>query len=201
MRREVKDGVEGRVAATWRALAPNVAGHGAFAPSPSPADAVNRALMVPAVLCLVVGAVLGVWGWGERDAARARIIERVDRHDGPEGGPFFDFSPEEEACLALYSAASLQVPAGGPVPPFPGGPGDPGPGDPVGESERSLVAVLDPATVAGVPGLDGDPDLAQAMAVLQDALVRALDEGREPRSDAEVRFAAQELGRVLNDVC
>lgn len=156
--------------------------------------------MVPAILCVVVGALLGVWGAGDREDSRTRIIEQGGGRDqDDDGGGLFDPEPVGDAylqaragsCQALFLASDLRLPESGP------GVLDPSDAE---EQARSLTYLLGPQVVAGIPGLDV-PEVHAAIEALRSELRGALDEGADPRQDPGVQAAADELGRVASERC
>ncbi len=164
---------------------------------------VSRVLAVPAILCLALGAVLGVWGWGERDAARARIIP--EQEEVVVGGGTSIFAPsfdeqslEDQTCEVLRAASRVEPPYVGPTGPD----GSPSSLDPNASAAltSTLLAVLDPVYVAGIPGLDRI-DLTTAMAAQRDAVERVQQRGGDVTTDRRVEVAGQELGRTLDEVC
>lgn len=174
---------------------------------------VNRLLALPAVLCVVLAAVLGTVGWEGRDESRARAADEDLRREveeyllPPASG---DYQPEADvvriqACDALFRAATLDrtVGAGGldpAVPLDPGVPADPTVTLPAPEAARALVNMLDPIVVVGLPGLD-DPAVLEPMARLRDQVDAAVAAGTDPFTSPVVQGAAQELGMVLATRC
>jgi hypothetical protein len=177
---------------------------------------VNRLLALPAVLCLVLGALLGVWGWGERDAARARIVPELDapsifgspnEEEDPSilGPASFDRDEQTEAvCALLLDASQLRGPLTG-FAPEP----EPVPGEPASssvpavsplEEAAAIVGVLDPQIVTGLPRLDR-ADVVAAIDRQRTAMQRILLDGRDPSTDPEVLAAASELEASLSGVC
>lgn len=167
----------------------------------------SRVLAVPAVLCVVVGALLGVWGWSERDQSRYRVSEeQVDEqvvHGGLFGsGPDAMADLEADVCATLLSATRLE-PAIGPL--GPGGPTLlPGAGTTFPPSPElvaaELVAILQPALVSGLPSLDR-PDVQAGIVAMSDAVLRASRAGRDITADPEVAEAARSLGQALDQAC
>ncbi len=167
----------------------------------------SRVLAVPAVLCVVVGALLGVWGWSERDQSRNRVDEEQADEEVVEGG-LFGSSPdvmadlEAEVCATLLSATRLD-PAIGPL--GPGGPTlSPGAGTTFPPSPElvaaELEAIIQPALVSGLPSLDR-PDIRAGILAQRDAVLRASRAGRDITSDPEVAQTALSLGQALDQVC
>jgi len=183
---------------------------------------VNRLLALPAVLCLVLGGVLGAWGWTQRDEARSRIIPAEDDEGGffgrrgrpadeepPVGGPFAEQDDgTNRFCFELDAAARLDVTllrfiATDPGPSGPGGPAAPTSvvtdvTDPVSLG-RTLVAILDPSAPE-IYLLDG-PDPTVRMGEMGAAVETALAAGRDPLTDAEVRQAAAALLPIVAELC
>ncbi len=168
----------------------------------------SRILAVPAVLCVLAGALLGVWGWSERDQSRDRVDEeQADAgpviEDGlfsPQPGDVADF--EADVCSTLLSATRLD-PAVGPF--GPGGPAmPPGAGTTLPPSPEQLVAalqsILQPNIVSGLPSLDR-PDIRAGIVAQSEAVLRASQAGRDITSDPEVAQTALSLGQALDEVC
>jgi len=165
---------------------------------------VSRLLVVAAALCLVAGAVLGAWGWEDREASARRIVPTPESRgglgvfEGSEGR-------REEACQRLFAVATLQVPrpeASG----WPGGPGEPGGAPRSSEADpeqvaRTFALLLDPGMIEDVPELAQDPEVVRTMADLRAALRRVIDEQRDPYQDRDVSQAAGALGLALIAVC
>lgn len=165
-------------------------------------------LALPAVVCLVAGGLLGTWGWGQRDEARAKIQAAPVI---PEDEGFFDMGPgsgddtqRQMVCGALFDAADLRVPMGsglglGPLA-TEAGPTSSGSTPADFESAQIIIEVLEPYNVYGVEGLD-QPEVVAAMAAQQDAMRRALRAGRNPADDPDVGDAASNLGLILITRC
>lgn len=169
----------------------------------------NRLLLaLPAVVCLMAGGLLGTWGWGQRDEARAKIRAAPVV---PEDGGFFDVGSgsgddthRQMVCGALFDAADLRVPMGnglglGPLA-TEAGPPSPETTPVEVESAEIIMEVLEPYNVYGVEGLD-QPAVVAAMAAQQDAMRRALRAGRNPANDPDVLDAASNLGLILITTC
>ncbi|HXH55922.1 hypothetical protein [Iamia sp.] len=175
----------------------------------------NRLLALPAVLCLVLGVLLGVWGWGERDTTRARIVAEVDDPTtfGPADEEASIFGPAsgdqeeqtEAVCTLLLDASQLRGPLNGFAPGAP----EPVPGEPAAssvpavsplEEAAAIVGVLDPQIVTGLPRL-AEPDVVIAIDRQREAMQRILLDGRDPSTDPEVLAAASQLEAALHGVC
>lgn len=183
-----------------------------------------RSLVVPALVCLIVGAALGTWGWGQRDASRQRMIEeaeaRFEEDDdllGPDGDGMFGPdasalpSPYEAACADILAAADLRLPGQlvppGPEPGTSGEPGAPGgpaaPGAPQVPSEDLapvLSSVLQPERVAGIVELD-ITEVHAAMATMRTAVVDASTAGRDLYEDPAVGVAGLQLRAAVAPLC
>ncbi len=166
---------------------------------------VSRTLALPAVACLVVGVLLGAWGWGQRDEARARILPEEGVEEG--GGVFAPSSTDDpggatapevaEVCDVLRSASRVEAPRMGPL--------DPGGATPTLDTSpaalaAALVSVLDPGLLAGLDGLDR-LDLTLAVVTERDAVLAVQRDGGDPAADPDVVAAGRDLGRVLDDAC
>lgn len=174
----------------------------------------SRLLVGAAVACLLLGALLGVWGWGERDAARDRVrAEAAAARAEAEAEVFGGEDRAAVACAAVTAAAELD-PGRFDVFAPPGVTVDPDdPSDPVPSSEvddpgslgsleiGTLVALLSPETVDGVFGLDS-PETRDAMDRLRIALETSERSGTEDvAADPEVRAAADELRALVSFWC
>lgn len=165
---------------------------------------VSRGLAVPAVVCLALGVVLGVWGWGQRDEARARIVpqEEVIEVGGPFGPGAIDAGQRrDDVCALLLTASRLEPP------PFlvgPGGIGTPPTGPETTISTNllgvALSTVLDPSVVVGLPGLDR-PDVRAAIEGERRAIDIAVADGDDITVDPEVVRSAAVLGQAIGGVC
>jgi hypothetical protein len=179
---------------------------------------VNRLLALPAVLCVVLAAALGLVGWQDReessDRAAAEDLRReVETYLGP--GATGDYQPDQDilrlqACDALFRAATLDRTVGAGVGALdPAMPVDPAattlPADPTvtlpaPEAGRALLNMLDPIVVVGLPGLD-EPAVLDPMARLRQQIDGALAVDHDPFASPNVQAAAQELGAVLATRC
>ena len=158
---------------------------------------VSRALALPAVACLVLGAVLGVWGWGQRDEARARIVpeEEVVEDGGLFGpAPLPDGERLAQTCASLRAASRVERP---PVDPL--GTGPDSPADPI-LTGFALMAVLDPDIVLGLAPLDR-PDVRSAIEDERRAVDVVVSGGGDVTSDPEVARTAAVLGLTLDGTC
>ena len=158
---------------------------------------VSRALALPAVACLVLGAVLGVWGWGQRDEARARI---VPEEEVVEGGGLFDPAPLGDAERLAQACASLRAASRVERPPADGlGVGPEAPADPI-VTGFALMAVLNPELVLGLVPLDR-PDVRAAIEEERRAVDLVVSGGGDVTSDPEVARTAAVLGLTLDGTC
>ena len=178
----------------------------------------NRLLALPAVLCVVLAAVLGTVGWSGREESQDRAAAEDLRREveeymiPPVSG---QYSPDEDiirlqACDALFRAASLDRTVGAGVGALdPGMPVDPAvttlPADPTvtlpaPEAARALLNMLDPIVVVGLPGLD-EPEVLDSMARLRGQVDDALAVDHDPFASPNVQAAAQDLGAVLATRC
>lgn len=158
---------------------------------------VSRGLALPAVACLVLGVVLGVWGWGQRDETRARIVpeEEVVEDDGFLAPPPFDEAAQlEQTCATLRAASRLEEPPVGGLGVAEGVPQDPA------LTGFVLMTVLDPNIVVGVTPLDR-PDVRAAIEDQRQAIDRALSTGVDVTTDPEVLRTAAVLGTALDGTC
>lgn len=166
---------------------------------------IGRVLVAPALVCLLVGGLLGAWGWTQRDASRERMIVQADERAEEEfeslvsgvEGPAFD--PHLWACESLLSAAALETPTSTGAYGLPTDPatGEPAPSVtvPPAQLAAELVTMLGPEQVTGIPELDA-PEVQAAMAELRAVVVDASAAGRDVRTDP----AAIGAGAVLADV-
>lgn len=154
--------------------------------------------------CVVVGVALGAWGWGQRDEARDRLRAEAAAARAELEREADATSERAVACEALRAAAALDPDRFDILTPSSSGPGGPPPTTVTGElgpvQVGTLIALLDPANVAGVEGLDDD-SLTSAMEDLRAALDAAQSAGADVAADPEVRAAADRLGFILDVWC
>jgi len=175
---------------------------------------VNRLLSAGALVCLVLGAALGTWGWGQRDEARSRIVRQAEENDSRYSSSPFDASYDtfDTACSNLRAAGFLLEPfesepgSGVSLPPLvtdrTSGSGaqptaGPAPDPATASSARAIISVLDRTTVLGFPELDR-PEVVSAMRRQRVAMQRALAAERDPFADPEVQSAAADLTTALD---
>jgi hypothetical protein len=176
----------------------------------------NRLLAVPAVVCVVLAAVLGLVGWQGREESRDRAAAEDLRREldvllGPPASG--DYRPDTDiirlqACDALFRAATLDrtvgTGQGDPLAPVDPAlttlPADPSVTLPAPEAAQALLNMLDPIVVVGLPGLD-DPAVLEPMARLREQINGALAVDHDPFASPNVQAAAQELGAVLATRC
>ena len=170
----------------------------------------GRAMAVPALVCLALGVLLGGWGWTQRDAARDRIIVVEDGGDGGFFSPPPEVSEEQrrvQACSLLLAASRVQAPdfatfgfgptEGGFDPQAPTVSTIPPPPAAVASS---LVSVLDPEIVTGVPALEV-PEVVLAISSERAAIEVVLAAGGDITTDPEVLRSAQRLGEAISGTC
>jgi len=170
---------------------------------------IGRILVAPALVCLLLGAGLGVWGWTQRDASRARMVEEADAAAEADladvyvdGGPVFD--PRAWACQNLLSAGALETPSSTGAYGYPLAPAT---GDTVTSVEvppaqiaSELITMLGPEQVTGIVGLDV-PEVQAAMAEMRAAVIEASSTGVDVRIDPTVNDAAVALLDVVVPIC
>ncbi|WCO68594.1 hypothetical protein PO878_07610 [Iamia majanohamensis] len=155
----------------------------------------SRALAVPALVCLVAGVVLGVWGWAGRDDARDRIRPEQEVDDeGLFAPPADEGERRDRACVVLRAAAEVEIP------PLGADAGTVSLPDSPAATTAALLAVLDPDRVEDVAALDR-PDVRAAMAAQRRQVERVQAAGTDPAADTGVRDAGRDLERVLDGPC
>lgn len=158
---------------------------------------VSRGLALPAVACLVLGVVLGIYGWGQRDETRARIVPEEEEVE--EGflapAPFDEAARLEDTCVTLRAASRVeQPPLGDPAA------GEAAPPEDPALTGFTLLTVLDPDIVLGLPPLDR-PDVRAAIEDERRAIDVVVSSGGDVTSDPEVIRTAAVLGLTLDGTC
>lgn len=163
--------------------------------------------MAPALVCLLLGGVLGVWGWTQRDTSRDRMVadaeaEAERRFDGFEGVGQPTFDQQVWICDLLISASMLETPGASglvdaaTVPAPEGAPAT----IPSAQLAAELISVLSPDVTLGVAGLD-TAEVQLAVADLRAALIAASSTGTDVRADPTVAAKAQGLGDAVVAAC